>query len=142
MQRAVLPNKYSSNRQELRERENKNVKKQQVVENVLSQFNIPKPVINKVWDLKSSTLDGQLFDKIVASSTYTISQVYSQYCGFCKKSIPLNNSLNNKDISILGLVGTEQIEDFKEHLNTNNVQYPFIAYEDKYAESALLKALD
>jgi len=129
------------NRQKLKERESNDLKKKQGVENALARINIPKPTLDEVWGVKASTLDGQFLDKIVASSTYTIVQLYSPYCGFSKKAIPLNNVLNNSQhISVIGMAGTESLNDFKEHLKTKNVQYSFIAYEGEYTESALLKA--
>jgi len=130
------------NRQKLKERESNDLKKKQGVENALARINIPKPTLDEVWGAKASTLDGQLLDKIVASSTYTIVQLYSPNCGFSKKAIPLNNVLNNsKHISVIGMAGTESLNGFKEHLKTKDVQYSFIAYEGEYTESALLKAV-
>lgn len=130
------------NRQKLKERESNDLKKKQGVENALANINIPKPKLDEVWKVKASTLDGQHLDKIVASSAYTIVQLYSPYCGFSKKAIPFNNVLNNaKHISVIGMAGTESLNDFKKHLKTKNVQYSFIAYEGQYTESALLKSV-
>ena len=129
------------NSQKLKEREGKNLKKKQAVANALANINITKPTLGEVWSARAQTLDGQHLDKIVKSSTYTIVQLYSPFCGFCKKAIPLNNTLNNsKHISVIGMAGPESIDEFKEHLNANNIQYPFVAYEGHYTESALLKA--
>ena len=130
------------NRQELKNREDKNIKKKQGVEKALAIMNIKTPKLGENWNIEASTLDGQTLDKILTSSTYTIVQLYSPYCGFCKKAIPLNNVLNgSKHISVIGLAGTENLIDFRNHLDSNNVQYPFIAFEGQYTESALLKAV-
>lgn len=130
------------NRQKLKERENKNLKKKQGVDNALEIIDILEPKVGENWNVKASTLDGQSLNEIITSSTYTIVQLYSPYCGFCKKATPLNNVLNNsKHINVVGLAGTENLNDFKQHLNSNYVQYSFIAYEGQYTESALLKAV-
>lgn len=60
------------NRQKLKERESKDLKRKQGVENALARLSIPEPVLGEVWEIKASTLDGQLLDNIVESSTYTI----------------------------------------------------------------------
>lgn len=131
------------NRQELRERESANLKKKLAVNDLLASIELSKPVIGDSWEIQALTLSGKKFENIVSSSNYTIVQLYSPFCGFCRNTIPLTNALNKSDgISVVGLAGVESIEDFKEHLNANNVQYPFVTYEGEYAESAILKAVE
>lgn len=129
------------NRQKLLDRENKNIARQQGIEKAIANLNIPKPIVGEVWPIRASTLNGQNIDTIISSSKFTIIQLYSQYCGFCKKAIPSNNALNSSEhIKVIGIAGTKNISDFKKHLNTNDLQYSFVAYKDDYAESALLRS--
>lgn len=131
------------NRQKLAERDRNDLKKKQAVEKALASINIPKPILGDNWKIQGSTLNGGLLDKIVSSSTYTIIQLYSPDCGFSRKATPLTNLLNrSKHISVVGLAGTENLDNFRQHLSTNNVQYPFIVYEGQYIEAALLKAVE
>lgn len=131
------------NRQELRERETANLKKKLAVNDLLASIKLSRPVIGDTWEIQGLTLSGERFENIVSSSTYTIVQLYSPFCGFCRNAIPSTNALSKSDgISIIGLAGVESVKSFKEHLYTNNVQYPFVAYEGDYAESAILKAVE
>ena len=133
----------AENRQALLDRENRNKEKMKGVEKALASLNISKPILGQPWDINATTLDGHDLNKIVESSSYTIVQLYSPHCGFCKKAIPSNNELNKTSrISIVGMAGVEEIPDFEAHLEAHDVQYPFIAYEGEYAGSALSKAVD
>lgn len=129
------------NRQALSDRNKKDIARQQGVKNALTSIRIPRPVLGEIWPIKALTLQGQNIDVIISSSKFTIIQLYSEFCGFCRKAIPLINSLNaSENIKVIGIAGTNNINAFKRHLNTSELEYSFIAYEDDYAESALLEA--
>lgn len=130
------------NRDKLREREAKALKKQRGVNKALTELSITKPVLNEKWQFNATTLDHQKLGTILAKSTYTVVQLYSPNCGFCQKSIPFNNQLNqSKGINIVGLAGVKSNKEFKQHLSSSNIQYPFISFEGEFTESALLKAV-
>jgi thiol-disulfide isomerase/thioredoxin len=132
----------AENRKSLVNYANKNKERKSGIEKALSSLVIPFPKHNETWDIKARTIDGKDLDEIIVSSDWTIFQLYSPYCGFCRKSIPLINSLNtNKKISVVGMAGPKNNSEFKEHINKSNIHYPFIIYEGEYTEPALLRAV-
>jgi thiol-disulfide isomerase/thioredoxin len=129
------------NRQKLSDRNKRDIARQQGIEKALSRIRIPKPILGEIWPIEALTLKEQSIDEIVSSSKFTIVQLYSEFCGFCRKVIPFNNSLNvYENINVIGIAGTNNFNAFKRHLDTNELEYSFIAYEDDYAEPALLEA--
>ncbi|MCG7542852.1 redoxin [Pseudoalteromonas sp. MM17-2] len=129
------------NRKELRALKSENVQETQCVHSTLEKMNVPQPKAGQFWGVKASTLTGQNVKEIVAASAFTIVQLYSPYCAFCRKAIQSNNLLNDsKRFSIVGMAGVSSVDEFKQHLSDNDVQYPFIAYEGECTESALLRA--
>ena len=129
------------NRQLLSAKTNENTERQKGIEKALTKINLSQPETSKTWSFKANTIDGQNIDDIVSSSTYSIFQIYSQFCGFCKKAIPTLNALNNThQVTVIGMVGTDSLIELKDQLINDGVQYPFIAYEAEYAQPALMEA--
>lgn len=130
-----------ANKKALAERNTNNIERNKGIEKALTYVDFPTPEQNKKWDINALTTDSININDIITSSEWTIFQLYSPYCGFCRKAIPLINALHQKEsISVVGMAGIENSTDFKKHLKDNNVNYPFITYESEYAEEALLEA--
>jgi len=128
------------NREELAQLKAEDLAYQQAIEQAMKKIPLPQPNVGGVWSADAITLDGPTLDEIAASAKYTIVQLYSTSCGFCRKSIPENNRINKQEgINLVGLAGTKSIAQLKEHFNSADIHYPFIAYEGDGAESALLK---
>tara|TARA_R110002167_G_scaffold44995_1_gene135198 strand:- start:620 stop:1522 length:903 start_codon:yes stop_codon:yes gene_type:complete len=132
----------AENRKSLANYANKNKERKSGIEKALTSLGIPFPKHNETWDIKARTIDGKDVDEIIVSSDWTVFQLYSPYCGFCRKSIPLINSLNiKKKISVVGMAGPKNNSEFIVHINKSNIHYPFITYEGEYTEPALLRAV-
>lgn len=130
------------NRAALRKRQQNNKARKAGIESALSKLDISEPVIGQKWAFAATTLDGNELADITESSQWTIVQLYSSGCGFCRKAIPLMNELNDGDITrVVGLAGPKTIAAFEEHINRNDINYPFIAFQGEYTESALLQAM-
>jgi thiol-disulfide isomerase/thioredoxin len=130
------------NRKTLVDFANKDKERKIGIERTLTSLGIPLTKHNETWDIKASTTDGKDIDEIIVLSDWTIFQFYSPYCGFCRKAIPAMNTLNLREgISVVGIAGPQNNSEFREHIYNNNIHYPFITYEGKYTESALLRTV-
>lgn len=114
------------------------------IKQALAQLTITAPKLGKIWDVDKQTRQGLTLGARDQSAKWTIVQIYSEGCGFCRKAIPKMNALNNDsdhDITVIGLVGTNNTDGFKDHMTASNISYPFVVYEGEFVESALLQAL-
>ncbi|WP_339723700.1 redoxin [uncultured Paraglaciecola sp.] len=130
------------NRKMLEDFANQNAERKSAIVKTLTAMAIPLPKRNEIWDIKAHTTDGKDIDDIIVGSDWTIFQLYSPYCGFCRNAIPAINTLERKDnMSVIGIAGPLNNVEFSEHINKNNIHYPFITFEGEHTESALLKAV-
>ncbi|WP_417437484.1 TlpA family protein disulfide reductase [Idiomarina abyssalis] len=114
------------------------------IQQALANLAISAPKLGEVWDVDEQTRQGLTLGARDCSAKWTVVQIYSEGCGFCRKAIPKMNTLNNDsdhDITVIGLVGTNNTAGFKDHMTASNISYPFVAYEGEFVESALLQAL-
>lgn len=132
----------SENQKALIERNKRNLEREQQIERTLVSMGIPMPIYNETWNIKGRANNDTEIDEIITSSDLTIFQLYSPYCGFCRKAIPIINALHlESNISVIGMAGPESNSDFNKHIVANGINYPFITYEGDYTESALLRAV-
>ena len=129
------------NRTKLQQLHNNNEERNKGITTALAKMHLDAPIVGEIWRFSATTSNDKTLNDVIETSTTTIVQLYSPFCGFCKQSIPLVNRLNNdKGIKVVGLSGTDNIAEFKQHLITHEVEYPFIIFEGEYSESALLRA--
>lgn len=133
-----------ANRLELEQYLQAKAKNNKGIKQALAQLTITAPKLGKIWDVDKQTRQGLTLGARDQSAKWTIVQIYSEGCGFCRKAIPKMNALNNDsdhDITVIGLVGTNNTDGFKDHMTASNISYPFVVYEGEFVESALLQAL-
>ncbi|MEE4244094.1 MAG: hypothetical protein V2I33_01710, partial [Kangiellaceae bacterium] len=131
------------NRNALQQRKAQRRKETDAIKSAAKELKLAKPNLNKAWVFDATTLDGSEVSLIIEKSDWTVFQLYSANCGFCRKSIPTLNTIDSrKNISVIGLAGFRTTNDALEHTKANKITYPFVNFEGDLAEQALLHALD